>query len=199
MHDKTAEISSGQYLDGKTQLMRSDISRVDIAVARAYLFYTCVLTMICSVWTLDNYIHGDLSMRAYAWITTIASAMMIMGLTTEWAIYRGMCNRKVKHAEKLRQHGIGVTLVHIATASIGVFSTCAAAVNIYGNAAAGLYGLSCFVIATNWLYYVLFTPSTVMHLAVFAYVSEAEQYVLAEQQRSIRYIWRQSAATPACA
>jgi len=177
-------------------LMRNDISRVDIVVARIYLFYSCVLTLICSVWTLSNYMNGDLSMRTYAWITTVSSAMMVLGLLVEWGIYRGICSQKGYHTEKLRQHGVGVALVHIATATVGTFSTCAAAVNIYGNASAGLYGLSCVVIAFNWLYYVFFTPSTVMHLAVFSYVSEAEQVVIAAQQHSIRYVWRQSSVMP---
>ena len=99
-------------------------------------------------------------------------------------------------ADTIRQRGVGVSTVHVATATIGTFSVCVAAVNIDGNASAGLYGLSVAVLLINWAYSVFFTPSTVMHLAVFSHVSEAEQYVLSAQQRAIRYIWRQSAVTP---
>jgi len=177
-------------------ISKSVISPLDITIARLYLFYTCIFALVCSAWTLRNYSNGDTTMRAYAWIGTISSTMLLAGLLIELFVYRGCCRKRSPVAEQIRQRGVGVTMVHIASATICIFSVCAAAVNIYGNASEGLYGLSCVVLVVNWAYAVFYTPSTTMHLAVFSHVSEAEQYVLSAQQRSIRYVWRHSSVTP---
>jgi len=100
------------------------------------------------------------------------------------------------HIERVRQRGLGLTMTHIATSSISMFSTCAAAVNIYNNAAGGLYAVSCSVIAFYWLYGVLFTPNTVMHVAIHTTLSEAEQVLIGLHQNTGRLVWRSSKVDP---
>lgn len=173
------------------------ISLIDIYAARSYMVFSCVVALICSAWTLDNYMNGNITMRAYAWIGTVASAMLVLGLLTEGAIYRRSSgNPPYAYAEAARQRGVGVSMVHVATATIGIFSVCVAAVNIYGNASDGLYAMSCAVIAVNWIYYVMFTPNTVMHLALSGQLSDAESRLLVAQQNAIQLVWRRSSITP---
>lgn len=176
---------------------RPGISLIDIYAARCYMIYVCVIALVCSAWTLSNYMNGNTTMRAYAWTGTVASALLVLGLLTEGAIYRRSPSRPpYVYAEAARQRGVGVSTVHVATATIGVFSVCVAAVNIYGNASSGLYGMSCAVIVVNWLYYVMFTPNTVMHLALSGQLSDAENRLLVAQQNAIQLVWRRSSITP---
>lgn len=173
------------------------ISRIDIYAARSYMFYSCVIALICSAWTLNNYTNGNITMRAYAWIGTVASALLVLGILVEGAIYqRPSDSRPYAYTEAVRQRGVGVSIVHVATSTIGIFSVCVAAVNIYGNASDGLYAISCVVIAVNWMYYVMFTPNTVMHLALNGQLSDAESRLLLAQQNAIQFVWRRSSITP---
>jgi len=142
-----------------------------------------------------------MTMRAYSWVGTLSAAMLLLGLLTEYVVYRrgGCCLpcTRVSHSlESLRQRGLGITLVHIATSSIAIFSVCAAAVNIYENATTGLYALSCAVLAFYWMHMVLYTPSTTMHLAVHHDMPEAEQLLNGLQQNATRLVWRNSTLNP---
>ena len=174
------------------------IHRADVIAAQSYIMHACVLALVCSSWTLSNYIDGNVTMRAYAWIGTVASGLLLAGIITEVLFYRRpkKSTWAYTYAEAARQKGLGVALVHVATATIGIFSVCVAAVNVYGNASSGLYAMSCIVIAYNWIYYVFFTPNTVMHLAVNRYLSDAELHVIAVQQKAMQLVWRKSAVTP---
>ena len=176
------------------------ISKVDICVAQLYMLFSCIVALVCSSWTLDNYMNGSLTMRAYSWIGTVSSALLLCGLRMEGVVYRrgccGPCTSTGRAAEKIRKRGLGVSMVHIATSSISIFSMCASAVNIYENASAGLYAISCAVLAFNWVYNVMYTPSTVMYLAAYAHLPEAEQLIIAFQQQSTRYVWRNSKVNP---
>ena len=175
----------------------SQINKADIRAAQCYMFYSCVFALVCSAWTLSNYIDGSITMRAYAWIGTIASALLLLGLLAEGATYvKSPSGTAYRYAESARQKGIGVSTVHVATATIGIFSVCVAAVNIYGKASDGLYAMSCIVIVVNWLYYVLFTPNTIMHLAVAKHLSEPEHIVLIAQQHALQLVWRRSSIMP---
>lgn len=179
------------------QINRSSISAVDTYAARSYMFYLCVIALVCSAWTLSNYMNKNITMRAYAWIGTVASALLVLGLLTEAAIYRRSAAKPLyAYAETLRQRGIGISLVHVATATISTFSVCVAAVNIYGNASDGLYGMSCAVIAVQWMYYVMFTPNTLMHVALNSNLSDAEYALLLAQQSALQLVWRRSTVTP---
>jgi hypothetical protein len=182
-------------------LSHRGIDSGDMYVARCYILFSCIVAFVCSAWSLDNYMNGSTTMRAYSWIGTISSAMLVTGLLLEWVVYRngGCCGRSggaTRVAETLRTHGVGISLVHVATSSISTFSTCASAVNIYNNSSAGLYAISCSVLAVNWIYYVMYTPSTVMHLAIFSNLSEAQQILIAFQQQSTQYVWRNSKIDP---
>ena len=182
-------------------LSHRGIASGDMYAARCYILFSCIVAFICSAWTLDNYITGSTTMRAYSWIGTISSAMLVTGLLLEWVVYRnGSCcgpyGGASRAAENLRTHGVGISLVHIATASISIFSTCASAVNIYNNSSTGLYAISCSVLAVNWIYNVMYTPSTVMHLAIFSNLPEAQQLLIAFQQQSTQYVWRNSQINP---
>jgi len=120
----------------------------------------------------------------------------------EWALYRnggccGPCAGSEHTVDTVRKRGLGISLVHIATSSISIFSVCASAVNIYENASTGLYAISCAVLAFNWVYNVMYTPSTAMYIAVYTHLPEAEQVIIAFQQQSTRYVWRQSQINPA--
>ena len=176
------------------------ISKLDIFVAQLYMLFSCIVALVCSSWTLSNYVDGSLTMRAYSWIGTLSSALLLCGLLVECVVYRrgcgGLCAGTGNVVEQIRKHGLGVSLVHVATSSISIFSMCAAAVNIYENSSAGLYAVSCAVLAFNWVYNVMYTPSTTMYIATYAHLSEAEQLIIACQQQSTRYVWRNSKVNP---
>jgi len=179
-------------------LSHEGISRVDIVVAQCYMLFSCVVAFICSAWTLNNYMNGSTTMRAYSWIGTVSSALLVAGLLLEWMVHRGCaCCNVARTVESARKRGVGISLVHIATSSIAIFSTCVAAVNIYNDATPGLYAISCAILAFNWVYNVMYTPSTTMYLAIYTHVPEADQLLLALQQQSIRYVWRNSRINPA--
>lgn len=182
-------------------LSHRGISNGEMYAARCYMLFTCIVAFICSAWTLDNYMNGSTTMRAYSWIGTISSAMLVTGLLLEWAVYRngGCCGRSggaTRVADTLRTRGVGISLVHIATSSISIFSTCASAVNIYNNSSTGLYAVSCSVLAVNWIYNVMYTPSTTMHLAIYSNLPEAQQLLISFQQQSTQYVWRNSKINP---
>lgn len=174
-----------------------EISGKDIAVARTYLMYTCVIALVSCAWTLNNYIDGPSAIRAYSWIGTISSTMLVLGMMLEGAVYLRVSasthNRVLIYAQ---QHGLGVSVVHIATSTICIFSICIAAVNIHNNVSTGLYGLSVAAIALNWGYQTMFTPNNTMHIAIFGSLSESQQYVVSLQQRAINYVWRTSKLNP---
>ena len=133
------------------------ISRIEIHAAQVYILWSTIVALVCSAWTLTEYVSDSKPLKAYSWVGTIASGMLLAGLCIEWIVYRRGgclpgCMRADAHIERVRQRGLGLTMTHIATSSISMFSTCAAAVNIYNNAAGGLYAVSCSVIAFYWLY-----------------------------------------------
>lgn len=176
-----------------------NVPRHDVYAARCYILFTCIVAFTCSAWTLDNYIHGSTTMRAYGGIATVSSAMLVTGIAIEWLVHRnrGCCHHSADWVgEAMRKHGVGVSLVHVATTSIAIFSTCASAVNIFNNASAGLYTLSCLVLAVNWAWTVMCTPCTAAQLAVYSRLPEAQQRLLAFQQQATHYVWRNSQINP---
>ena len=177
------------------------ISRLEILAARIYILWSTVVALVCSAWTLSEYVSNSNPLQAYSWVGTVASGMLLAGLCIEWIIYRRGgclpgCMRADTHIERVRQRGLGLTMTHIATSSISMFSTCAAAVNIHNNATGGLYGVSCAVIAFYWVYGVMFTPNTVMHVAIHSSLPEAEQVLIGLHQNTGRLVWRNSKVDP---
>jgi hypothetical protein len=177
------------------------ISRIEILAAQSFIMWSTVVALVCSAWTLSEYVSDSKPLQAYSWVGTIASGMLLAGLCIEGIIYkRGGCLpgciRADTHIERARQRGLGLTMTHIATSSISMFSTCAAAVNIYNNAEGGLYAISCAVIAFYWIYGVLFTPNTVMHVAIHTSLPEAEQVLIGLHQNTGRLVWRNSKVDP---
>ena len=184
-----------QLLDG--------VPKKDIYIAQTYMAFSCIVALACCAWTLHDYMDDSITMRAYSYIGSIASGMLLAGLIVEWLVYRrGGCfamfglKEGTPVVESARKIGLGVTLVHIATASICIFSVCAAAVNIYENSSPGLYGLSCTVIAFYWLYIVFYTPNTIMHIAVHRQLPEAEQLTVTLQVNAISLVWRKTKMNP---
>ncbi len=178
------------------------ISKIEILAAKAFIMFSTIVALVCSAWTLSQYVSKSNPLMAYSWVGTIASGMLLMGLGIEWAIYRrGGCLPGCQNAdtkiERVRQRGLGLTMTHIATSSISMFSTCAAAVNIHNNATGGLYATSCIVIAFYWVYGVLFTPNTVMHVAIHTSLPEAEQTLVGFYQNAASFVWRSSKINPA--
>jgi len=177
------------------------VSKWDIIAAQCYMVFSCIVALVCSAWTLDTYMDGSITMRAYSWVGTMSAATLLLGLIIEWVVYRrggccALCAKAESKIEEVRRKGVGVTVVHVATASICMFSVCAAAVNIYENASTGLYALSCAVIAFYWVYHVMYTPSTVMHVAVHSNLPEAEQLIIGLQLNATRLVWRSGRVNP---
>jgi hypothetical protein len=173
------------------------ISCIEILAAKIFILFSTVVALVCSAWTMSEYMSDSSALEAYSWVGTIASGMLLAGLCIEWIIYRrGGCMGADTHIERVRQRGLGLTMTHIATSSISMFSTCAAAVNIHNNAEGGLYAISCAVIAFYWIYGVLFTPNTVMHVAIHTSLPEAEQVLIGLHQNSGRLVWRNSKVDP---
>ena len=177
------------------------ISRIEILAAKSFILFSTIVALVCSAWTMSEYMSDSSALEAYSWVGTISSGMLLAGLCIEWIIYRRGgcfpgCMRADTHIERVRQRGLGLTMTHIATSSISMFSTCAAAVNIHNNATGGLYGISCAVIAFYWFYGVMFTPNTVMHVAIHTSLPEAEQVLIGLHQNSGRLVWRNSKVDP---
>jgi len=177
------------------------VSKWDIIAAQCYMVFSCIVALVCSAWTLDNYMDGSTTMRAYSWVGTLSAATLLLGLLIEWVVYRrggccAPCAPAASKIEAIRRNGVGITVVHVATSSISMFSVCAASVNIYENASTGLYALSCAVIAFYWVYMVMYTPSTVMHVAVHSNLPEAEQLIIGMQLNATRLVWRSARVNP---
>jgi hypothetical protein len=174
------------------------VSRVDVGLARFYIGYSVTLSIICSAWTLSNYRDGSSGQHIFALLATSVSVALLLGLLAEVLVYMFNPQTSTCYAlmEQGRVRGAGISIVHVATGTIGVLSCCVAAVNVHAGAADALFVLSVCVIVLNWSYWIFCTPNVAMPLAVFSVSSEAQQRLLVYQMGTASYLLRHPTIVP---